>query len=212
MKKRQAIIFALMLCTVTSFAQYKGYHQRSRYNRDNTEHYYGLRLGLNVASLSSDNLTEDATSRAGLNVGGVFGLQLANHTPIWLETGLFYSEKGGKSTYLNAEIKYRLCYLKVPIVVKYSFDVYDDLYIQPYLGGYLSVGIEGRTKEYATHEAYSTYNVFNRFDAGLRIGCGIEYKMVYAEMGYDLGLANISKNDFTSTHTRTFFVNIGVNF
>lgn len=55
-------------------------------------------------------------------------------------------------------------------------------------------------------------DTFNRFDAGLRLGCGFEYDMVYAEIGYDWGLTNISKSDFDATHTRNLFINVGVNF
>ena len=67
-------------------------------------------------------------------------------------------------------------------------------------------------KEYAIRESHSSFDDVNRFDAGLRVGCGAEFKMVYAELGFDFGLANISKNDFASTHTRNFFINVGVNF
>ena len=210
MTRRITLILWALAVVLPTLAQFNP--RRTRYNHNDTERYYGLRLGLNIASISSDDITEDATSRTGLNVGGVFGLQLANNTPLWLETGLFYSEKGGKSTYMDAEIRYRMSYLQAPLVVKYSFDVYDNLYVQPYLGGYLALGIAGRTKEYATRESYDTYNGFNRFDGGLRIGCGVEYQMVYAELGYDFGLANVSKSDFTSTHTRALFLNVGVNF
>ena len=36
--------------------------------------------------------------------------------------------------------------------------------------------------------------------------------MVYAEAGFDFGLANISKDDFQSVRNRSFFLNVGVNF
>jgi hypothetical protein len=36
--------------------------------------------------------------------------------------------------------------------------------------------------------------------------------MVYAEVGFDFGLANISTDDFSNTRNQCFFINLGVNF
>lgn len=222
MKKLFTLILAVALATPT-FAQFNSHRTtRNRFNHNDTERYYGLRLGLNISSLSSD-VNFDMNTRTGLAFGGVFGFQLVNSQPIYLETGLFYSEKGGETHWVDnmnnsQEVRCRLSYLQLPIVGKYSFNVYDDLFIQPFLGGYLSVGIAGRFKEYGydnvpdSRKAYSSYDWFNRFDGGLRIGCGVEYKIVYAELGFDFGLANISKGDFDATRTRNFFMNVGVNF
>jgi len=208
---KKIILFTLIALLATpSFAQFETSRNRSRYNHDDTERYYGLRLGLNIASLSSDVADMDMDSRAGLAFGAVYGFQLANSTPIWLEAGAFYSEKGGESKYNN--VKTRLTYLQVPVVCKYSFDIADDFYIQPFLGGYVAVGFAGKTKDYNKHESSSSYNYVNRLDGGLRIGCGVEYQMIYAEAGFDFGLANISKDDFQSVRNRCFFINVGVNF
>lgn len=177
---------------------------------------------MNIASLSSDNADFDMDSRAGLAFGAVYGLQLANSTPVWLEAGLFYSEKGGNMESVPfkmaddkigfQKVKCRLSYLQIPLVVKYSFDIVDDLYIDPFLGGYLALGVGGKTKYYGEQRSISSYNAVDRFDGGLRIGCGLEYQMLYAEAGFDFGLANIGDSDFDGVHTRSFFINVGVNF
>lgn len=212
MKKICTFLLAALMATPL-FAQYQTASQRSRYNRSDTEHYYGLRLGINSASLNSDMVDMDMTARTGISVGGVFGLQLANSNPIWLEAGLLYSEKGGKTRDAqDGQVKCRLVYLEIPIVAKYSFDVADDLYIQPFVGMYGSLGIAGKIKEYRTRSSYSSYHNVNRPDAGLRIGCGIEYMMVYAEAGFDFGIVNISKDDFQSVRNQALFFNVGVNF
>lgn len=212
MKKLFTLILATMLA-VPMFAQYETGQKRSRFNHSNTEHYYGLRLGLNVASLSSDMADMDMNSRAGLAIGGVYGIQLANSMPIWLEPGLYYSEKGGRTHDINGNrVTCRLSYLEVPVVVKYALDVADDFYVTPFLGGYVALGIGGKVKEYGPQHSYSSYNNVNRPDAGLRIGCGAEFMMVYAEIGFDFGLANISKDDFKRVRNQAFFINVGVDF
>lgn len=213
--------------TIPTFAQFDGGRTtRNRFNHSNVEQYFGLRLGYNYASINSSDATLDMEGYGGFAFGGVYGLQLANSTPLWLETGLFYSEKGGKDENkltiitdkdgkvkdLTQKVTTRLMYLQAPIVIKYAFDVADDFYVQPFLGGYLAMGVGGKTKQYTSRESHDSFDKFNRLDGGLRIGCGVEYQMVYAEAGFDFGIANISDDDFTSARNQSFFINIGVNF
>ena len=219
MKKLFILILAGMMAA-PSFAQFNTSRSRSRYNHNDTESYYGLRLGLNIATISSEKAAMDMDSKTGLAFGGVYGLQLANSAPVWLEAGLFYSEKGGETnwTYVDnqqtsvGKVTCRLSYLQVPVVVKYGLDIIDDLYIDPFIGGYLALGIAGRTKEYYGEKSYSSFDNVNRFDGGLRVGCGLEYQMLYAEVGFDFGITNIGKGDFDSVHNRNLFINVGVNF
>lgn len=221
MKKLLTLILAAVLVT-PAFAQFNTSRSRSRYNHDNTESYCGLRLGMNYASLSSDAANMDMDGRAGLAFGAVYGIQLANSTPVWLELGVFYSEKGGIQEDFSFQmpdertgfqkVKCRLSYLQVPIVCKYSLDLFDDFYIQPFLGGYMALGVGGKTKYYGDRYSESSYEKVDRFDGGLRVGCGLEYDMLYAEAGFDFGIANIGDDDFNSVHTRSFFINVGVNF
>ncbi len=208
--KRIITLVMVVALAIPSFAQFE--KPKSRFNHSGMEYYFGLRLGLNVATMSSDSPAYDTDSRSGFAIGGVYGLQLSRTTPLWIEAGLMYSEKGGEVHINDDKITYRMCYLQLPIVVKYNFNVDDDFFIQPFFGGYLALGVGGKTKDYKELESWSTFDDMNRFDGGLRLGCGVEYKMMYAELGYDLGLANIADNDFYSTRTRNFFVNVGVNF
>lgn len=208
--KRIITLIMVIALAIPTFAQFE--KPKSRFNHSGAEYYLGLRIGLNVATMSSDSPAFDTESRSGFAIGGVYGLELSKNTPLWLEAGLMYSEKGGKVYINDDKITYRMSYLQLPIVVKYNFNIDDDFYIQPFFGGYLALGVGGKTKDYKELESWSTFDDMNRFDGGLRLGCGVEYKMMYAELGYDLGLANIADNDFNATHTRSFFVNIGVNF
>lgn len=205
--KRVITFIIVIALAIPSFAQFG-----KRYNHTDTDRYYGLRLGMNIATISSDDDKLDAGARTGLIIGGVYGMQLARNTPLWLETGLMYSEKGGEGHVQGDKLTYRLTYLQLPIVVKYSIDMDDDFYVQPFFGGYLALGMGGKIKNYDKQQSYAIFDQVNRFDGGLRFGCGVEYKMMYAELGYDLGIADISKDDFESTRTRSLFLNVGINF
>ncbi len=177
--------------------------------------YYGLRLGAAFATVSSDDIYLDGGSlKTGLNLGAVVGFQLGYHSPVFFETGLSYVEKGGQGRYEGSKFTYGLDYLEMPLLMKYAIPVTPACTIQPFTGGYLAVGVAGKIKDFAHRQAYSSFDNdgFNRFDGGLRLGCGVQYQFLYAELGYDIGLANISHDYFDTSHTGTLFATIGVNF
>lgn len=216
--KKLLLAIACFAITLSAFAQYDNYGRTQAgapgYGGE-PNIYYGLRLGLNVATVNSDDSRLDGGSaKTGLNLGAVVGFQLTPTVPVYLETGLFYAENGGKGYVDGAKFTYDLNYLKVPIIVKYRYDIDDGFSVQPFAGGYFALGVGGKVKNYLERETYSSFseNFFKRFDGGLKIGCGAEYNIIYAEIGYDIGLANICHSDFDSSRTGCFYINCGVNF
>lgn len=192
-----------------------GSNYGSQAYRRSTDAYYGLRLGLGVTTVSSDDRYLDGgTPKTGLNLGLVAGFQLAPATPVYLETGLLYAQKGGKGNYGSHNFTYSLDYLEVPLLMKYRYDLDRLANIQPFAGIYASLGVGGKIKDFNERQAYNSFDNegFKRGDAGLRVGCGLQFDHLYAEVGYDLGLANVSHDYFDTTHTGSFFANIGVNF
>lgn len=200
--------------------EYKSNSGSTTYTRTNSngnEVYYGLRLGLGLSTVNSDVPRWDgSTSRAGLNVGGVLGVQFIRDTPLFFETGLFYTQKGGRRDKGDdiGKVHFNLNYLEVPLLIKYSIEAYDDLAFQPFVGGFVALGVGGRVKRYDEREIELSFsdNYFKRFDGGIRIGCGVQYQMLYLDLSYEFGLANIGRDEFEGTHTGCFYINAGVNF
>ena len=219
--KRMMIALMSLVLTVPALAQYGRPHYYNRPPAVRTPHhsmtdvYYGLRFGAAFATVNSDDRYLDGGSaKTGLDVGVVAGFQVAYHSPVYFETGLSYVEKGGKGVCEGTKFSYSLDYLEVPLVMKYMIDMDHTFSIQPYVGGYLALGVAGKIKDFGHRQAYSSYDKegFQRFDGGVRIGCGIQYDFVYAELGYDFGLANISQDYFDTSRTGTFFATVGFNF
>jgi hypothetical protein len=189
----------------------------NHYHRDYAaaDAYFGMRLGLSAATVRSDDRYLDgSTPQAGFNAGVVAGFQVAPAVPICLETGLYYIEKGGKGSLDGRDFTYSLNYIELPFLMKYCANITADFSVQPFAGAFAAVGVGGKMKDFGSRQAYSAYDDegFRRLDAGLRIGCGIQFAHLYAEMGYDIGLANISRDYFDDAHTGCFFVTAGLNF
>lgn len=224
MKRTIMISMLALLTALPTMAQHYRYryHQpaparyqpvANNYHRP-TDTYYGIRVGVGVSTVSSDDRYLDANgSKTGLNLGFVAGFQMARATPVYLETGLLYAGKGAKAD-SNGTLSYSLDYLEVPLLMKYRLDLDRATSLQPFVGVFGAVGVGGKVKDSYERLSYSSFDDdgFQRFDGGLRLGCGLQYDHLYLELGYDLGLANISQDNFNSAHTGSFFANLGVNF
>lgn len=205
------------IATLTATAQ--TYSGSSFYDRENPmgtgSMYYGFRIGPTFSTVNSDDANLDGgNSQTGLTLGAVMGFQLSDDIPLFLETGLSYTEKGGKKTLTGKKMTYDLNYLEIPILVKYIYDIDGHFSVQPLFGGYLSYGISGKIKNFGERHAQDSFSdtTFKRFDGGLRIGCGVSYDLFYADLSYDIGLSNICHDTFDTSHNGCLYLNFGVNF
>lgn len=229
---KRMMIMGLMAIAFTLTAGAQNY-QNSRYYNRNTgrldyggshkwgcgpktgQPYYGLRIGPSFSTVNSDDSRLDGgDSQTGLNVGAVVGLPLSNNVPLYFETGLYYTEKGGKKKVSGKKMTYDLNYLEVPLTLKYVYNIDDHFSLQPLFGGYLSCGVGGKIKNFGDREAQDSFNDdnFKRFDGGLRVGCGVAYDVFYADVTYDIGLSNICHDTFDTSHNGCLTLNFGVNF
>lgn len=195
------------------------YQQHPRHSRHSyTDTYSGIRFGVGIATVNSDSPYLDGNkARTGFYGGLAVGVGLSAQTPIYLESGIYYSQKGGKSETGGEKFSYNLDYLEFPVVFKYKAYVGDKLSVEPFVGGFFSCGVAGKIKDYQYREAYSSFSNkyddnFERFDAGIRVGCGFSVDMFYVEAAYDFGLANVGKYSFDDTHTGAANISVGLNF
>ena len=208
MKKFFAAIVAVLFAA-PSFAQYSS----GGFSLSESSLYYGFRLGLNVSSITGDG-TDDLNSKAGLNLGGVVGLRVSDATPIFLESGLYFTMCGAKGEGKN---EVNLNYLELPVLIKYGVQVTDDIAVLPYIGPTFRFGVGGKLKfdegtgNVTSQSAFGS-NKYLRPDVGIKIGCGAEYNKLYLELGYQFGVTNIYDSDNISQHNGAFFANFGVNF
>ena len=198
---------------------------------------FGLRSGLNFSSLSvsDEDDDEESKSRFSYNFGIVADIPIAQN--IYLQPGLFLTNKGNKYTYEDEDYDYKeeltieLPYLEIPVLVSYRHNLSNNLKWSIDFGPYLAFGIgSGKVKYKETYDGESesgsidafgddddTFGL-NKFDAGLRFGTGIIFGKSYIGIQYGLGMANIANEDYWgdgddfSIKNRTFSINIGYNF
>lgn len=230
MKKIFAVV-AAMVFAMPSFAQFSS----GGFSLDEESVYYGVRVGITGASLSGGTETMDGREyktdlgmKAGMTLAGIIGLRVSHTTPLFLESGLYYTERGGKDG------KYRVNYtnLELPILIKYGIKASDDIAILPFFGPYFAQAIAGKTKQYkwggesytdeiekvgTFDEKKANTGGLSRFNMGFKLGCGVEYNKIYLEIGYQFGVSNIGKNGpgeklDLSARSNALFANLGVNF
>lgn len=229
---KRLITLALLVLALVMPATAQSYYESRYYNHstgrldygvgnswlDSGDMYYGLRIGPSFSKVNSDDPELDGGNwQTGLNLSVIMGIPLTSEMPLYIETGLSYTEKGGKKNVTSLEGKkmtYDLNYLEIPIVLKYIYDIDGHFTVQPYFGGYLACGISGKIKNYGKREAFNSFSddAFQRFDGGLRFGIGAGYEMFYADLAFDLGLSNICHDMFDTSHNRSLTLNFGVNF
>lgn len=205
--KKLLVAIAAVLFSAPSFSQIN----TGEFSVDESSVYYGVRFGLNVASLAGDK--ETLGTNTGINLGAVIGLRLSDTTPIFLESGLYYTERGAS----KGKTEVNLNYLEIPVLIKAGFNATDDIAILPFIGPTVSLGIAGKMKGYNKNGEFYSESAFGsekyaRPDVSVKVGCGAEWNMIYLETGYQFGIANVLDSEEFSQRGNAFFINFGVNF
>lgn len=215
MKKFLVAIMAVLF-SAPSFAQYSS----GGFSLSESTLYYGIRLGMNFATLTGD--AGDLGTKVGLNFGGTVGMRVSDTTPIFLESGLYYTGCGAKKDKNTVSLNY----LEIPILIKYGVQLTDDIAILPFIGPTFRYGLFGGNTKMAGGIKYDSFGdsdiakgitQYKRADMGIKLGCGAEYNKLYAELGYQFGITNIANwqlptGDDASVHNGALFLNLGVNF
>ena len=187
----------------------RGYERHGHYNNL----YGGIKAGLTASHISSGTGDIDASE---VKTGTTFGLAAGfNISPLAaFESGLYYVEKGGIGRGDGGKITYDLHYLELPLLLKVNVFSGRQAFFQPYAGAYLGLGVGGRIKDYRLEFSASSFNDANirRGDSGLAIGCGVTWSFLHANIGYEYGLADISRNGFGDSHNRALIFSVGFAF
>jgi hypothetical protein len=167
----------------------------------------GIRGGVTASTLTGDN-TDDIKG-LWFPTGG-FGLDFqVAPIPIFLGVGLYYQNQGYSYEYKRygyTETKDVDAHcVQLPLTASYHINVAPNLFINPFLGPWFSYNCTDIDNDEDWND--------DRFDYGVRFGCGMNFGRLTLDLGYDIGLKNWydGNKDYT-INTGILFMTVGFNW
>ena len=177
---------------------------------------YGVRLGLNISNAAVENLSTDA--KMGFRVGGFYEHKVMANAPLYVETGLNFSQQGFK----RDSFKANLWYMEIPVLVNYKFALNEAFTVAPFAGLYYGIGIGGKSSYAYVDDYTGLYESdktssfgdggFSRSDLGFRLGVTADWNKYQLSIGYSRGLLDVAPNDFPPVKNSFWSFMIGYRF
>ena len=158
---------------------------------------FGLKLGANLSNLYVDEV-DDNNMKLGPNVGFFAKLPIARGFSIQPE--LTYSNKGAKLRYDNfvlgsGEYRFNLHYVELPVMAVINLGSNFNIHGGPYIGYLAGATIKDMDDNGTINDATDlNAENFNRFDAGLAAGIGVDISNVTIGARYSYGMSEIGKS------------------
>jgi hypothetical protein len=166
---------------------------------------FGVKAGLNYSNLYTKD-SDHSKTHAGLNVGLFASLPLSNR--VSLQPELYYTTKGADVTYNNAFVNgtasFNLNYLEVPLLLAVRVTNHVNIHFGPYAAVLISGKVTNKSNA-TLFDFEKNLNVddYNRFDAGLAAGIGINFGPLNIGARYNYGLTKVGKDrSFLGTRYR----------
>ena len=175
---------------------------------------FSVKGGVNLSNYYGDELT-DKSMKTGFHIG--VGADLGFTPELYLQTGLFYSAKGAKFTdtdegdLINTSITAN--YLQLPLHLAYKIDVTPGTKVVLHAGPYVAYGIGGKMKAGSlSMDTFDKTLGFKPLDVGAGLGVGAEFGMFLVDLGWDMGLINISRANSGNIKNQNAYLSLGVKF
>lgn len=214
MKKIFALALAAIMCA--SSAKALEYIPESGFT------VQGL-FGMNISNFRQPNSLVDGLTdpKAGFNLGVRGEYMLPSCYGVFVNLGVNYTMKGAKMDVAaslpddySCTVKFRPCYIEIPLHVGYRFNVLDNLGVFADFGPYFAIGVNGKEKTEFEGDAVEDYSKkffrnskmilgeIQRYDFGLGFRVGAEYANHHSlNFSFDWGLTDM----YRDSYRREFF-------
>lgn len=180
----------------------------------------GIKGGVNMSNFYGDELN-DKNVKIGFHVGLAADYDFAYNSAI--QTGLFFTTKGFKSENADWDAEYseNLMYLQLPVHYAYKLDVSPGTRVVFHAGPYVAYGVGGSRKasvgnisgEWDVDKIFGDGTTqYKPFDAGLGLGVGAEFGQILLDLGWDMGLVNISHTTNGNIKNQSAYLSVGYKF
>lgn len=196
MKMQSNFLYALSLFMMTSFGIV------SAQNSTVVGPEFGIKGGVNMSNLYSDSDDiDDENALWGFNAGVFAAFPIADN--VFIQPEILYTTKGAELDYNFAGVegtnKFRLNYIEVPLLVRFNLTENFNIHV----GGYASYLVNAKLSGEGDVEFDDELDAddFERFDAGLSAGVGVDFNPISIGLRYNYGLTTIGKErDFAGTN------------
>ena len=172
---------------------------------------FGVKAGLNLASLSGDNISDDIEKRTGFHFGLTYEYEFSD--VISLQSELMYSTQGAKMKGVDSTLE--LDYLNAPILLK--FYVVEGLSLEagPQLGFNISAqevtnGESEDVEDLNTFDLGGAFGLGFKFDNGLSIGA--RYVVGFSNIISEEDEFNPAGDDENAIKNNVIQFSLGFNF
>ena len=224
-------IFTLMaVCAMALAAKAQIVSSSSRKVDIETKNFANYnRLYVSYAPMSfSGDWGDDIPTAGGVALGWLGGWSVSKTIPLYIESGLniryCHYSKTFDDDYYEYDQTSNFLNLSVPVNISYKYSIpgVNNLSVAPYIGLHLTGNLIGKTKiEYKHEWARKNYGDedWSHFDSdldekakriqgGWQIGVGVNYKALYAGVGYSAEFTEYAKKVNTGGVT----LSLGLNF
>ncbi|MDI5897546.1 porin family protein [Flavobacterium yafengii] len=192
MKNSKKLIFTSLVITFMTLTNANAQENVSK---------FGVKGGVNFSNLYTDDV-DDNNMLTGFNVGFFAKLPIANN--IALQPEISYTGKGAELVYNNAFVsgtaQFKLDYIEVPLLLVVNVTKNFNIHAGPYAAYMVSAKTTNKSDSgsYNFEDNIDTDD-FNKFDAGLAGGVGIDLEPVSFGVRYNYGLTKIGKEDSSTS-------------
>ena len=154
---------------------------------------YGFKGGLNFSNLYTDKV-DDNNVLTGFNAGLYAKFPIAKGIAIQPE--ISYTTKGAELVYNNAfakgTAKFNVNYIEVPVLLVMNITDNFNVHVGPFAAYMVSGKTETDSNIFSSQNQLDT-NDFNKFDAGIAGGLGVDLDALNFGVRYNYGLTNVGK-------------------
>jgi hypothetical protein len=202
MKNSKKLIFASLVLSFMSFTSAQAQEKTPS---------YGFKGGLNFSNFYTDNV-DDSNILTGFNAGLYAKFPITNSIAIQPEIN--YTTKGSEQIYDNAVFqgtsKFNINYIEVPVLLVANLTDNFNVHVGPY-AAYMVSGKTSTESNFGSSTSELDTDDFNKFDAGISGGVGVDLDVVNFGVRYNYGLTKIGKdNNFTSSDAKNSVFNVYV--
>lgn len=155
----------------------------------------GFKGGVNFSTLYTED-SQDSKMLAGFNIGLFSKVPVTGH--VALQPELYFTTKGSEVTYNNTFVdgtaRFKLNYIELPLLL--AINVTDNFNI--HAGPYASYLLSGKVTNESNVNLFDfedniNSDDFNRFDAGIAVGAGLDFGSLGIGIRYNYGLTTVGK-------------------